>query len=301
MKHRRHAEHPRESGDATASEHSTGVLYVIATPIGNLKDLGQRACEILASVDFIACEDTRHSKVLLDHLGIRRPLLSCFAQNEAQRAPEIIARLRAGESAAIISDGGTPCISDPGMLLVDACHQAHIRVSPIPGPTAFAAALSASGFSGQDAVFIGFLPRDSGPRQARLRPYLRHPGPLVLYEAPHRLSALCDDLLALFEPERELLIARELSKLFEELLRLPLSAVRDWLDAQERIRGEFVLVLAPAPQREASVDQSKVDAVIDVLHGHGLSTRAIRDVVVQLFSLRSSEVYARVLERSERK
>ena len=222
-----------------------GTLYVVATPIGNLSDVSPRALEVLAGCDTIACEDTRTSRTLLARHGIGTRVVALHAHNERRAGGALIEALCAGRSIALISDAGTPAVSDPGAWLVAAAHQAGIRVLPVPGPNAAVAAWSAAGFSATQFLFVGFLPASGAARRkalAALDPEI----PLILYEAPHRVLETVADLGARFGPARELLIARELTKKFEETARLPLGGAPGWLTADpNRQLGEFVLVLGP--------------------------------------------------------
>jgi 16S rRNA (cytidine1402-2'-O)-methyltransferase len=244
------------------------ILYVVATPIGNLADASERAIEVLRAADVIACEDTRVTRTLLARFGIGTPTVALHDHNERAAAAGLVARLRAGESIALVSDAGTPALSDPGAYLVAQAHAAGVRVSPIPGPSAAAAAISAAGFPAAQFHFAGFLPAAGAARRKALET-LDLPVPLVLYEAPHRIRKAVDDLLARFGPAREIVLGRELSKKFEELARMPLGDAPAWLDADaHREQGEFVLVLAPGEARAAApaLDAAKVlDALLESL------------------------------------
>ena len=241
----------------------TGTLFVVATPIGNLADLSARAIETLRSAALIACEDTRTSRTLLAHFGIATRTLALHEHNERAAAAKVLGVLREGEDVALISDAGTPALADPGAWLVAEAHRAGIAVRAIPGPNAAAAAISAAGFPAGRFLFAGFLPASAGARRKALTA-LDVPFPVVIYEAPHRVRETLADLAAQFGVDREIVIARELTKKFEEISRLPLGETAAWLDARpEREQGEFVLVLAPGEARAANT----VDAerVLDVL------------------------------------
>jgi 16S rRNA (cytidine1402-2'-O)-methyltransferase len=225
-----------------------GTLYVVATPIGNRKDLSARACEVLGRVACIAAEDTRHSAALLRELGIATPLVSLHEHNEAERTPELIARLAAGEDVALVSDAGTPLVSDPGFRLVGAAHAAGVRVCAVPGPCAAIAALSIAGLATDRFVFEGFLPAGAAARRERLVALAHEPRTLVFYEAPHRLAATLADMVAGLGPERQAAIAREMTKMHETLYRGPLAALADTARADaDMARGEIVIVVAGAP------------------------------------------------------
>jgi 16S rRNA (cytidine1402-2'-O)-methyltransferase len=240
-----------------------GVLYVVATPIGNLSDASPRAIETLKSVDLVACEDTRTTRTLLARNGIAARTVALHEHNERRGAAALIDALRDGKHVALVSDAGTPALSDPGAWLVAEAHRAGIPVSPVPGPSAAAAALSASGFAAAQFVFAGFLPAAASARRKALDA-LEVPWPVVIYEAPHRIAEAVQDLLAKFGEKREVLIARELTKKFEEVVRLPLGEAPAWLAARkERTQGEFALVLAPGTeQARAALDADKVLAVL---------------------------------------
>jgi 16S rRNA (cytidine1402-2'-O)-methyltransferase len=245
------------------------MLYVVATPIGNLADASPRAVETLRSADLVACEDTRTTRKLLTHYGIAARTVALHEHNERAAAKGLIDALRQGKNVALVSDAGTPALADPGAFLVAEAHRAGIRVSPLPGPSAAAAAISASGFAAGRFLFAGFLPVRAGERRKALEA-LDVPWPIVLYEAPHRIRETMTDLLARFGAEREIVIARELSKKFEEVARLPLASASGWLDARaEREQGEFVLVLAPGAERAAeSIDAERVLDVLLAVYGH---------------------------------
>lgn len=228
-------------------------LYVVATPIGNLDDITLRALQVLAAADVIAAEDTRHTRHLLQHHGMTDArLLALHQHNERGGAERIIELLQGGSSVALVSDAGTPTVSDPGAVLVRQVRAAGCRVIPIPGPSAALAALSASGLTDPHFLFYGFLPNRSAARRAVLQSLADFSHTLVFYEAPHRILDCCDDLLAVFGPEREIVFARELTKLFEQIHGCSLGDARAWLEqnANHR-RGEFVLLVAGAPMRTA--------------------------------------------------
>lgn len=228
-----------------------GTLYVVATPIGNLADASPRALEVLRQSDLVACEDTRTTRTLLARHGIQRTTLALHAHNERAATAKLLAALRQGSSVALVTDAGTPGISDPGALLVEAALREGLRVVPVPGPNAAVAAYSAAGFTADRFLFVGFLPAKPAARRKALAE-LDLPWPVILYEAPHRVLATIEDLAARFGGEREIVIARELTKKFEEVARLPLAQAAAWLQAgTHRQQGEFVLVLGagatPAP------------------------------------------------------
>ena len=221
-----------------------GALHVVATPIGNLGDLTVRAREVLASVDAICAEDTRHTRQLLGALGIERPLLALHEHNEADIAWKLVERLKAGESLALVSDAGTPLVSDPGYRLVREVRAAGLRVVPVPGACAAIAALSVAGLPSDRFCCEGFLPAKSGARRERLAELAREARTLVFYESSHRIEESLADLVAVFGPEREAVLARELTKLFETVLGDTLADLAERVAADENQRkGEFVLIV----------------------------------------------------------
>ncbi|MCW5557805.1 MAG: 16S rRNA (cytidine(1402)-2'-O)-methyltransferase [Verrucomicrobiae bacterium] len=229
-----------------------GTLYLVATPIGNLEDITLRALRVLRECDVVAAEDTRHTGRLLQHFGLSKPLVSCFQFNEARRSAELLDRLREGRTVALVSDAGTPGISDPGQRLVAGARAAGLRVEPIPGPCALVAALTASGLPTDEFHFVGFLPHKSGQRARRLKELAPVPGTLVLYESPFRVERLVSEL-AEHLPEREVVLARELTKKFEEWLRGRPVALAAQLAARPR-KGEFVVLVGPSEVGEPVKD-----------------------------------------------
>lgn len=218
-------------------------LYLVATPIGNLEDITLRALRVLRECDVVAAEDTRHTGQLLHHFHIARPLVSYHHFNEARRSEDILARLARGERVALVTDAGTPGVSDPGERVVRAALAAGFRVEPVPGPCALIAALTASGLATEEFHFIGFLPHKSGQRRKRLDGLLLLPGTLALYESPHRIERLLAELAEL-APTRPIVLARELTKRFEEFLRGTPAEVAGRLRGRA-IKGEFVVLVGP--------------------------------------------------------
>ena len=274
-----------------------GTLYVVATPIGNLADASPRALETLAQADLVACEDTRTSRTLLARHGIAARTVPLHAHNERAAGARLLAALRGGKNVALVSDAGTPAISDPGALLVEAAHRAGLRVVPIPGPSAALAAYSASGFAGERFSFVGFLPAARGARRKALA-RLDLPWPMVIYEAPHRVLETLADLAERFGAAREIAIARELTKRFEEIARLPLGHARDWLLAGEhRQQGEFVLVLGPGAPR-ASHDAAESERVLGLLL-EALPASEAAKLAARITGVPRNALYKRALERGK--
>jgi 16S rRNA (cytidine1402-2'-O)-methyltransferase len=243
-----------------------GTLYVVATPIGNLQDISRRALDVLARVDWIAAEDTRRSRILLQHHEIRKPLLALHQHNEAVASATVLKQLQAGLSVALISDAGTPLISDPGHRLVSAAHGRGLRVVPIPGPCAIVCALSASGLAAERFVFEGFLPRFPGARKARLHELSGEQRTCVFYESSHRILDTLGDMVELLGAQRPAVLARELTKVYETVRSANLEGLLRWVrDVPEQQRGEFVLVVAgglSGPSAELSPDERKVLEVL---------------------------------------
>jgi 16S rRNA (cytidine1402-2'-O)-methyltransferase len=274
----------------------SGVLFVVATPIGNLADASPRSIEVLRGADLIACEDTRTTRTLLARHGIDTRTVSLHEHNERETAGKLLNLLKEGRSLALVSDAGTPALSDPGALLVEQAHQAGIRVSPLPGPNAAAAAFSAAGFAADRFLFAGFLPAAAAARRKALEALVL-PFPLILYEAPHRVLDTMQDLLVCFGPEHEIAIGRELTKKFEEVARMRLADASAWLLADpKRLQGEFVLVLAAAqvkPAAEADAERT-LNALLDVLSPSDAAKAAAK-----ITGLPRRVLYRKALERAK--
>jgi 16S rRNA (cytidine1402-2'-O)-methyltransferase len=238
----------------------TAALYVVATPMGNLADITLRALDVLRGVDAIACEDTRHARRLLDHYDIAAATFALHEHNEREASAKLVDLLREGKSVALITDAGTPGISDPGARAVAAAQAAGFQALPLPGPNAAIAALSVSGLNDEQFLFAGFLPAKGAARRAAIERLKPVAAALVFYEAPHRIEETIADLVAVLEPQRQIVIARELTKMFEQIARMPLAEAPAWLAADEnRKRGEFVLIVsAPPPQEGLDVEAERV-------------------------------------------
>ncbi len=275
----------------------SGTLYVVATPLGNLRDLTLRALDVLSTADVIAAEDTRTTATLLRHYGISARMLSLHAHNEAQRAVAVADLLREGSSVALVSDAGTPAISDPGARLVRLVRAAQFPVVPIPGPSAVTAALCAAGLAAEAYLIVGFLPAQAKARRARIEACAQLSAALVLFEAPHRVAATAADLLAVLGPERELVVARELTKTFETIARMPLAEAPDWFAGDaNRQRGEFVLLVDAPPPREKAMALSAADELwLVALLAELPPARAAR-VVASVTGVSRDVVYTRAME-----
>ncbi len=273
---------------------TAGTLYVVATPIGNLEDLSVRAIRVLKDVQVIACEDTRHTRVLLQRHGISTPLISYHEHNEAERAPELLRKLLTGASIALVSDAGTPVLSDPGYTLVRQAVAAAVPVVPVPGPSAITAALSVAGLPTDRFVFLGFLPRRAGERRRALEEVATLPWTLVMFEAPHRIAAMLRDLHEALG-DRQVAVVRELTKKFEEVIRGTAAEVGEHL---QRIppRGELTVIVAGAPAAaarapgDAAADLRTLlssgtpakEAVRQVARSHGLPKRTVYEIALRL-------------------
>lgn len=288
--------------DKVAEQHwPAATLYVVATPIGNLGDLGLRAWQALSRCDVIAAEDTRASRPLLDAWGVATPLMAAHRHNEAAAAQAIIQRLAQGERVALVSDAGAPAVSDPGARIVRAVREAGHQVVAIPGASAVIAALMASGATSDENpafVFAGFMPPKAAARQKWLRRWCAMPAPIVMFESPHRLTAAVADLLQVCGPDRQLTLARELTKRFEQVHTLPLGEAENWLAADpHRRQGEFVLIVheAQEPAAGEEVDPAALellDALLD-----SLSVRDAARVAAKVTGLPRDELYTLALSR----
>lgn len=248
---------------ASAQHYPQGALYVVATPIGNLADISLRALHVLQLVDAVACEDTRHTQALLRAYGIEKKAMAVHQHNEAEAAQQVIARLRAGERIAYASDAGTPAVSDPGARLVATVRAAGFQVIPLPGASSVTAALSVAGAVDEHGAFVfaGFLPAKAGERDAAVTALASEPRAVVLLEAPHRIDALAKALARL--NDRKATVARELSKQFEQVATLECASLGSWLkEDEQRMRGEFVVVLHPQPTARAADDGLRVLALL---------------------------------------
>jgi len=239
------------------SIHDEPTLYVVATPIGNLQDITLRALEVLKTVDVVAAEDTRHTSHLLSHFAIQKKLIAVHEHNEQKSAQILLERLRAGKSIALVTDAGTPGISDPGAIVVDVLREAGVKVVPVPGASAVIAALSASGITANGYVFYGFLPASGSQRRKTLEALKGYSSTLVFYEAPHRIIECVEDLAKVLGGERRITIARELTKTFETFHRCVLQDAKGWLESDpNQQRGEFVLLVeAAAVVEEADISE----------------------------------------------
>lgn len=267
----------------------SGTLYIVGTPIGNLEDITYRAVRVLGEANLIACEDTRQTHKLLQHFGIRKPAVSYHEHNEAQRTADLIARLEQGETIALVSDAGTPLVSDPGYRLVREAVARGIPVVPIPGPSAAITALSASGLPTDSFRFAGFLPAKPGQRRRALESLRDETATLVFYEAPHRIVETLEDIAAVMG-EREVVVARELTKIHEEFLRGAAAVVAAELKSRPAVKGEITLLIAKSEQ-PAQFEGSIRDAV-EILERAGVSRMDAMKQVARERGISKREVYA---------
>jgi len=274
-----------------------GTLYIIATPIGNRADMGERAISVLKQVDLIAAEDTRHSKILLQHYNISTAMQAYHEHNEEQATPKLIQRILAGENIALISDAGTPLLSDPGYRLVKAAHESSIKVSPVPGACAAIAALSVSGLATDRFLFAGFAPHKQGARQNFYREFEHQSATLVFYESSHRIVASVKDMLQVFGADRSIVLAREITKLFETVRSTTLGALPDWLEADSnQQKGEFVMVLQGADE-QLSPQSAELEQVLKVLLAE-LPVKQASQMAAKITGLKKNAVYKFALEIS---
>lgn len=279
-----------------------GTLYLVSTPIGNLEDITHRAVRLLGEVDVIACEDTRHTKKLLNHYGIKTKTISYHEHNERKRAAELVELLKQGSSVAVVSDAGTPGISDPGFRLTRVAIDNDIRVVPVPGPSALIAALVASGMPTDEFFFGGFLPARSGARRARLGELRSTAATLIFYEGPHRIAATLKDALDILG-EREAVVARELTKMHEEIVRGRLSELGARFSTAESGRGEMVLIIDRAGiENEATANKvgESIAELVAKLENEGFDHRAALKKAARELGLSRDEAYRRlVAERGQ--
>ena len=274
-----------------------GTLYVVATPIGNLEDITLRALRVLKEVDVIAAEDTRHTQILLNHYGIRTPLTSYHEHNEKTKARQLMSRLERGEQIALVSDAGTPAISDPGYRLAVEAIQGRIPVIPIPRASALTAVLSANGLPTDRFVFDGFLPAKKQERRARLRALSSETRTLVIYEAPHRLTETLNDLVEILG-DREIVLAREVSKVHEEFLRGRLTEVAKQVAGRE-IKGELTLLIGGS-RGQSEVSQEQIEKEIRKLKNDGLRVKEIAEILGEKYGYPKKEIYRLALTQSGR-
>lgn len=281
--------------DANLSDHAHPTLYIVPTPIGNLADITQRALDVLASVDLVAAEDTRHTARLLSHFSINAKTFALHEHNEQQKAAALLARLQQGQSVALVSDAGTPLISDPGYHLVTQCREAGVRVVPLPGACAVVTALSASGLPSDRFSFEGFLPPKTKARQDTFRALADDPRTLIFYESPHRIRDSLADMREVLGEARRVVLARELTKTFETIHGAPLSELIEWLNEDaNRLRGEMVLLVAGHRADKNALPSAACHALS--LLAAELPLKKAAALVAELYSVKKNALYKWGLE-----
>jgi 16S rRNA (cytidine1402-2'-O)-methyltransferase len=281
--------------EAAQQSYPTATLYVVATPIGNVTDITLRALHLLALADVVACEDTRKTGALLTRFGLNKQMVAAHQHNEREAAEKIVARLRNGERVALVSDAGTPAVSDPGARIVDAVRAAGLNVVPLPGASAAVTALSASGLVNDRFYFVGFLPAKAKQRETELAALSRVAATLVLYEAPHRIVECVEALAAAFEPTRQVVFARELTKLFEEIHRCPLGEALAWVKADaHRERGEFV-VLVEGAATDTDEGDAEAERILQILLAE-CSVKQAANLAAQITGRKKNALYERALQ-----
>ena len=275
----------------------SGQINIVSTPIGNLKDITLRAIETLKSVDLILAEDTRIAKKLLNHFSINNTLESFNDKNEDLKNENLIKDLKEGKNIAIISDAGTPLISDPGFKLIRSAREENIKVTPIPGCTALIAGLSASGISSDKFTFLGFLPRTKIKRRKNLRQLVHKQETLIFFESVHRIASTIEDMKDLFGQERKAVLCKEITKIYESFIGNNFMEITDYIkEHQDKLKGEFTIIVEG--NRELSIDLQKIDKILDILQSQISSKDAIKICSI-ITGYKKSTIYKRLLERKQ--
>ena len=275
----------------------SGQINIVSTPIGNLKDITLRAIETLKSVDLILAEDTRIAKKLLNHFSINNTLESFNDKNEDLKNENLIKDLKEGKNIAIISDAGTPLISDPGFKLIRSAREESIKVTPIPGCTALIAGLSASGISSDKFTFLGFLPRTKIKRRKNLRQLVHKQETLIFFESVHRIGSTIEDMKELFGQERKAVLCKEITKIYESFIGNNFMEITDYIkEHQDKLKGEFTIIVEG--NRELSIDLQKIDKILDILQSQISSKDAIKICSI-ITGYKKSTIYKRLLERKQ--
>ena len=275
----------------------SGQINIVSTPIGNLKDITLRAIETLKSVDLILAEDTRIAKKLLNHFSINNTLESFNDKNEDLKNENLIKDLKEGKNIAIISDAGTPLISDPGFKLIRSAREENIKVTPVPGCTALIAGLSASGISSDKFTFLGFLPRTKIKRRKNLRQLVHKQETLIFFESVHRIGSTIEDMIDLFGQERKAVLCKEITKIYESFIGNNFMEINDYIkEHQDKLKGEFTIIVEG--NRELSIDLQKIDKILDILQSQISSKDAIKICSI-ITGYKKSTIYKRLLERKQ--
>ncbi len=282
------------------STSGSGILYLVATPLGNLEDMSVRAVNTLKQVDLIAAEDTRRSGILLSHYGIDTKMISCHEHNEKNRTVQILDMLSAGKDVALITDAGTPCVSDPGFFLVRSAWEQDHRVVPIPGPCAAIAALSASGLASDQFLFVGFLPKKQSQRKKVLTSVAGQSATMIFYESANRLSSFFEEALAVFG-DVSACLARELTKIHEEFIRGTITEIRDNLAARDVVKGECVVLIEGADKKKELSEQELQDLVLSRIRAenHGIHTSALAKELSRELGISRKKVYDTIIGLQE--
>ena len=275
-----------------------GKLVIVGTPIGNLSDMSPRAIDALRAVDLILCEDTRHTRKLLTHFGIETPAESYHEHNEDEKAPQLVERIEAGRSFALVSDAGMPLVSDPGYRIVKLARERGIEIEPIPGPMAAVLALVASGIAPLPFTFLGFSPHRQGERLDFYRRAAELGHTVVVYESPERVIASLEDALSVFG-DAEVAMARELTKMHEEIISGPITSVLPQLATRDRVHGEITLVIGRAPKAKAEVSTADINAEFERLRASGMRRNDAVKMVAEKFGLRKNDVYRLLVSGAE--
>ena len=275
----------------------SGQINIVSTPIGNLKDITLRAIETLKSVDLILAEDTRIAKKLLNHFSINNTLESFNDKNEDLKNENLIKGLKEGKNIAIISDAGTPLISDPGFKLIRSAREENIKVTPVPGCTALIAGLSASGISSDKFTFLGFLPRTKVKRRKNLKQLVHRQETLIFFESVHRIASTIEDMKDLFGQERKAVLCKEITKIYESFIGNNFKEITDYIkEHQDKLKGEFTIIVEG--NRELSIDLQKIDKILDILQSQISSKDAIKICSI-ITGYKKSTIYKRLLERKQ--
>lgn len=275
-----------------------GKLVIVGTPIGNLSDMSPRAIDALHAVDLILCEDTRHTRKLLTHFGIQTPAESYHEHNEEEKAPQLVDRIEAGQSFALVSDAGMPLVSDPGYRIVKLARERGIEIEPIPGPMAAVLALVASGIAPLPFTFLGFSPHRQGERLDFYRRAAELGHTVIVYESPERVIASLGDALSVFG-DAEVAMARELTKMHEEIISGPITSVLPQLALRDRVHGEITLVFGRAPKAKAEVSTAEINAEFERLRASGMRRNDAVKMVAEKFGLRKNDVYRLLVSAAE--
>ncbi len=286
---------PLNSHTNDAPSLCAGALYIVATPIGNLSDISLRALDVLRQVDFIAAEDTRHTRRLLSHYDIRNKLISCHEHNESERAQGIIEKLSSGMTVALATDAGTPTVSDPGYRIVNAAVAADIRVIPIPGPSAAMTALCASGMPSDAFFFVGFLPSQPAKRRERMKAIAEIPGTLIFYESTRRIGPVLSDAIGIFG-DRYAVLAREMTKTHEEFVRGRISELIAELEGRQTVKGEITLLIAPGAAGKAADPSAVRDLIMAGLKSKTAGAASLAKEISKACGISRQTVYDMILE-----